>query len=759
MAVALVASFVVSVLYAQPSGAVQREARNSAEAAARANCDTGTQGAIWFSSSNSFSDGGYGKGFYEMNVRVPATPGAATVYIHGSANTCLQSVNYPNRTFYAINVRPEGVNSHRLFGLESTVMNRGTFVGSYKAHDWTSIPPSSNGYIKAKLNVDGLVAPGETKEIKIGLYRCPSYNGSTVTGGCGIQEVAVLVTRDKPAGVYNYYPYTDVVDGEGNVVTGDKITYVPGTKVNINSWVYNHGDRDNSVGEELQYTYYMFKIGKDRLSSGVSRPVFNSPVTRSQYLKWTPGLVTNKKNSAIPPYGFGVDAEYPTSGTYGCEWLSGVFNLGAYGVVSSSGVLFGRPTPIGPATCGIAPKASGVNDGFSGGAEVFNATSSPNNTQKIGNIEVDIGGPGSSFQIGDLMCGFLAIRSYDYNHRVRVESGKGTRDYFSSGVFDALPPEYRNSLDSYYYGSGNRPQRRLSVPRCLEVVSQSKYPKVQFHGADIRSAKEVGAPARNEKNRLYGSWAEYGLFSRQAASSSSGAGLSSGATGRGDMSAINYNKLTFANISSPFGNYDAPASAVPQSFLGAGRNIASTTVSVDSLSSGIHTRSGSLTIRGGDISSGRRVVVRVTGNVVIAGDIRYANGSHGSLSTVPQLVIIANNIIINTGVRNIDAWLIASGTGSDGYITTCNTGFSAAAASPLTDGLNSGVCNNELRLNGPVLANRLFLRRTFGAEEANPGVPAEIFNLRPDTYLSNYDANRNSGSIKTSYVKELPPRF
>ena len=72
-------------------------------------------------------------------------------------------------------------------------------------------------------------------------------------------------------------------------------------------------------------------------------------------------------------------------------------------------------------------------------------------------------------------------------------------------------------------------------------------------------------------------------------------------------------------------------------------------------------------------------------------------------------------------------------------------------------------CEKQLRINGPIIAKHLFLRRTFtkGGDTSgnNPGEPAEILNLRADAYLWGNERSKESGAIKTMHLKELPPRF
>ena len=100
-------------------------------------------------------------------------------------------------------------------------------------------------------------------------------------------------------------------------------------------------------------------------------------------------------------------------------------------------------------------------------------------------------------------------------------------------------------------------------------------------------------------------------------------------------------------------------------------------------------------------------------------------------------------------MRQIDAWLI---TTDDGSIDTCNT------PGPLSD----RICDQELRINGPVITNKLYLRRTAGTRndiETERGAPAEVFNLRSDAFLWGYQQSSSNYIAQTIDLTELPPRF
>lgn len=297
---------------------------------------------------------------------------------------------------------------------------------------------------------------------------------------------------------------------------------------------------------------------------------------------------------------------------------------------------------------------------------------------------------------------------------------------------------------------------RYAKPDCVLI---GKEPKVQFWGADVRSEKDVMTGLTKINGAMYGSWAEYALFSGVKAVSSSGAGLSSSASGRPITTEPSYNRLTFSNSSLPNANFSTRKSIIPQRFMVGGVNIPST-VSLDSLEGRVYTSSGNVTITGGTVDAGERIIIRARGTVTISGNLQYRPGTYSNSSDVPQLVIIAKNIVINSGVSEVNAWLIAQestpATGRDGYVSTCGA---VSQPSQFINGLSSSACNGELRINGAVISDRLYLRRTFGGERANPGQPAEILNLRSDTYLSFFGEARNSGAISTKYIRELSPRL
>ena len=264
---------------------------------------------------------------------------------------------------------------------------------------------------------------------------------------------------------------------------------------------------------------------------------------------------------------------------------------------------------------------------------------------------------------------------------------------------------------------------------------------------------------------VYGSWGEYGVIANGRADSASGAGLSSSFNGRSGVTPRDYNKLTFANIPK-YGNFSS-TSSVPDNFtlpsVGGARGNISGNVDVNSLASGEY-NAGNVTLTGSKLSVGKSIVIKSSGVVRISGDLLYTDTNDAR--QLPQLIIYAKNIIIESSVGEVNAWLI---TQKDGYVSTCGVVIIAGVSTgSWLSGVSDASCGKQLKVNGPIKTGRLFLRRTYGGKHASsakndpnmhPGTPAEIINLRADTYIWAYNNYRNTGAISTMNVRELPPRY
>jgi hypothetical protein len=300
-----------------------------------------------------------------------------------------------------------------------------------------------------------------------------------------------------------------------------------------------------------------------------------------------------------------------------------------------------------------------------------------------------------------------------------------------------------------------------SMPRCTVV---GKKPKVQIWGGDIAVRGSIDTSTTRKAvggvTQTLGSWVEYGAFSIGVNNRfASGAGLN----GQEINDQVEWSNFTFANqdeLGAPsFGRYTSAGGLpllvnVKEHFAAAPDKQPVPTPTVDlgtlTFATGGPIRvytAGDLTIRGGDIPPGRSVVILATGTVTITDlNIAYRDEKLTKPSDIPQVVIIANNILVNDSVSRIDAWLVA-----DGAIDTCAN---------VTDNLTSEKCKTLLEVNGPVITNRLILKRTAGSNPgAASGDPAERFNLRPDVFVWAKLLSGGSSKAQTIYTVELPPRF
>ena len=316
------------------------------------------------------------------------------------------------------------------------------------------------------------------------------------------------------------------------------------------------------------------------------------------------------------------------------------------------------------------------------------------------------------------------------------------------------------AMVSAYNQNANHHTFKTSQAQCVTV---GKTPKVQVWGGDIKTDKDVITNKTSSANQnVYGSWSEYGIIANGNAESASGAGLSSSFNGRSGVNPRDYNKLTFANTPK-FGNFSS-TSSVPDNFtlpsVGGTRGNISGNVDVNSLASGEY-NAGNVTLTGSKLSVGKSIVIKSSGVVRISGDLLYTDTN--DVRQLPQLIIYAKDIIIEPSVGEVNAWLI---TQKDGYVSTCGVVISFG---DWLSGVSESSCGKkQLKVNGPIKTGRLFLRRTYGGKHASsakndpnmhPGTPAEIINLRADTYIWAYNNYQNTGAISTMNVRELPPRY
>ncbi len=148
-------------------------------------------------------------------------------------------------------------------------------------------------------------------------------------------------------------------------------------------------------------------------------------------------------------------------------------------------------------------------------------------------------------------------------------------------------------------------------------------------------------------------------------------------------------------------------------------------------------------------------------------------------ANIPQVILIADEIVIGESVRNVDAWLIADN------IDTCGVDWHNNAFNNTTNKINVTNCNRQLQVNGPVITRNLKLNRTHGgggnslyiidypryygyigaeystnaSNKRHLSSPAEIFTISPEVYFWTYAEGTRFSQAATTYQRELPTRY
>jgi|GEM_PF-6643983 len=399
----------------------------------------------------------------------------------------------------------------------------------------------------------------------------------------------------------------------------------------------------------------------------------------------------------------------------------------------------------------------------------------------------------SSYKDDSTGCDYYTSKGGGIRCKELAANDSDSKKVFDANITSAVSDTGQDSLTISGYNPGDRVCRVLVVdsrdqedtppPRnrdsALGCVVIAKTPYVQFWGGDVRVGDNIAGAKSNQANALtsskningntMGSWAEYGIFAPTGGTggiinSASGGALSGkmGFVGQAPTSALS--NLSFANTSTPNGNWAPPATVASyENSLGLpdGGSTSAASISVDAFKGKVTLTNPKGTVRvGGTLpktSPGRSLMLLYpTGTVVIDRNIILGTDSYGSLADLSQIVIQAKNIVINNNVDRVDAWLVAiAQNGSEGIISTCDV----IATPYYYSGLNAKAnpCNKTpLRINGPVMGREVQLRRTFGVD--GNSTPAETIDLRADAYLWTMQT-ANTGAIDTIFTTELPPRF
>lgn len=345
---------------------------------------------------------------------------------------------------------------------------------------------------------------------------------------------------------------------------------------------------------------------------------------------------------------------------------------------------------------------------------------------------------------GRTVCTRLANTSYSAENRKDVDYSSGGPD--TAGTHVCFFTRVKNPTEKF----SDDDVWRYSDMVC---TISTKKPRAQFRGSDLRVTGNISSGSYLVQGTNFGSWAEYGMFlSGVNSMAASGGALKNGSTASVDA----WNQLTFANrdsVGNPsygyFGLLPGASSAYGY-FTGLPRSADS--LNAATIPNGVYNVGGSVgnTLARLPEAKGGGVVLIRDGNFTISDNIIVDNAGRTSAREITQVVIVANNIMIDEDVTRVDAWLVTPSTGS---ITTCPVAFS---------NLNAGECNQKLTVNGAIHTGKLYLRRTAGANP--PGAdqlkePAEVFNLRPDAQLWAYTYANKADYAQTDYIQELPPRY
>jgi hypothetical protein len=309
---------------------------------------------------------------------------------------------------------------------------------------------------------------------------------------------------------------------------------------------------------------------------------------------------------------------------------------------------------------------------------------------------------------------------------------------------------------------------RSSAERCVVIA---KTPYAHFFGNDVWaggafagdpanpscSTQQGMQPAQIQtvtphqlQTGVAGSLSEYGAFAQ---------GL---ITGFGTASQALGTWLTFSNMNNDgsLGNFNQPGHCI-NNYISKYQNIPVDlgmslpgAIDVGARGSGTWHLTGYQDFKG-IVPAGAKQVYLVDGPVDITGNITYKTGdisrppTYDNVDDIPSIVIISTGGINVIGsVRQIDGTYATSGT-----FHTCDNHI---------DTLTINICNSKLVVNGAVIANRLNLRRTSGADGNDDTArkqPAELFNFNPELYLRNALNGNTSGVIKVMEQKDLPPRY
>ncbi len=759
---------VSAITYSRPTS---RRPLNDAEEEAKSKCNYGARGAIWFSTASATD-------YYAQGVTINGDDNSVRVYIRGSMYSCANGD--PGR-YYAYDIEDRTRGTNRLTNFSSRTLYRGYITTTN--NQWSS----TGGHVTADLNVSNVArnynSSGIARQtISIPLYRCPRviYNGKVnESGECYTTDTEVQVTRRREWDTIGYT--TMAVRNASSAILNtttrsnedsSDYTYTTGAVGQRVVWDHRINVRPIVSGRS-SITYQMYRTGfssvdepggsksvtfnddgdlsiTDTWSSSYVITAADRGKTLCEYIRWSPAgmnssseLATRKVCIRIP-LGYQLEPEIDHSGTVVSPGETLALDKYKATMTAPSG---SPPTVSDWQLTRFVFKPGVQPSSYSGWTDARDARSSYSRGGAP-DIAAVKQGAGFSFPVGE-----SSNMAGQYTEVVD-DIAAGSRICF---VMSVKPYETGNSNWAH------------SAMKCVMVA---KLPLTQVWGGDVMvgdggaTGSDVITSIRlSSDGRSFGSWAEYAIMAPGKVESVSAAALSR-KEGRGASAELD--RLTFANSRSPRGGFTTGyASNIASDFrmlYTAPINLLSANINVGNpaLTAGRYTKTtGNLSVSGNPTKT---IVIDAPNSVVtITGNIDYGGATYGNTSRLPQVVIIAQDIVIDSAVTRVDAWLIAR----DGTISTC--GPVRDSPDKYYTGLTTGTCDQQLMINGPVISERLQLRRTFGAEAPAGSIgdardnklnePAEIINLRADAYIWANSANRSYGEIRTTYTRDISPRF
>ena len=143
----------------------------------------------------------------------------------------------------------------------------------------------------------------------------------------------------------------------------------------------------------------------------------------------------------------------------------------------------------------------------------------------------------------------------------------------------------------------------------------------------------------------------------------------------------------------------------------------------------------------------QRLTIIVDGNVQINNNISY-DTNYGNRSGIPSFALIATgNIYVAEGVNQLDGLYVSNRT-----FSTCSNGSTL-----FNPALTKDTCKNQLTINGALVANEVYFRRTKG--NVGDPTPAEQLSFLPELYLSPPPSTSTLVDLTRTGFLDLPPVF